>query len=135
MFASDLDAASKAQLARGARMVEILKQPQSSPVPVEDQVGIIWAGTNGHIDDVPVTDVRRFEADWVDYLRREHGGLLAGIRETGKLGDDAEAVLGEAMAAFKQEFRPDDSHEIHAADEDVDGREHDDQAQITVQRH
>ena len=135
MFASDLDAASKAQLERGARMVEILKQPQSSPVPVEDQVGIIWAGTNGHIDDVPVTDVRRFEADWVDYLRREHGGLLAGIRETGKLGDDAEAVLGEAMAAFKQEFRPDDSHEIHAADEDVDGREHDDQAQITVQRH
>ena len=135
MFASDLDAASKAQLERGARMVEILKQPQSSPVPVEEQVAIIWAGTKGHIDDVPVTDVRRFEADWVDYLRREQGGLLAGVRETGKLGDDAESVLGEAMAAFKQEFTPDASHEIQAADEDVDGREHDDQAQITVQRH
>ncbi|WP_131103739.1 F0F1 ATP synthase subunit alpha [Ornithinimicrobium sufpigmenti] len=135
MFASDLDAASKAQLERGARMVEILKQPQSSPVPVEEQVGIIWAGTNGHIDDVPVTDVRRFESEWVDYLRREQSGLLAGIRETGKLGDDGEAVLGEAMAAFKQEFSPDSSHEIHATDEEVDGREHDDQAQITVQRH
>ena len=135
MFASDLDAASKAQLERGARMVEILKQPQSSPVAVEEQVGIIWAGTKGHLDEVPVTDVRRFESEWVDYLRREQGGLLAGIRETGKLGDDAEAVLGEAMAAFKQEFNPDDSHEIHATDEDVDGREHDDQAQITVQRH
>ena len=135
MFSSDLDAASKAQLERGARMVEMLKQPQSSPVPVEEQVGIIWAGTNGHIDDVPVTDVRRFEAEWVDYLRREQGGLLAGVRETGKLGDDAEAVLVEAMAAFKQEFRPDDSQEIHATEEDVDGREHDDQAQITVQRH
>ncbi|QFG67831.1 F0F1 ATP synthase subunit alpha [Ornithinimicrobium pratense] len=135
MFASDLDAASKAQLERGTRMVEILKQPQSSPVPVEEQVGIIWAGTKGHIDDVPVTDVRRFESEWVDYLRREQGGLLAGIRETGKLGDDAEAVMGEAMAAFKQEFSPDSSQEIQASEEDVDGREHDDQAQITVQRH
>ncbi|PZU42855.1 MAG: F0F1 ATP synthase subunit alpha, partial [Arsenicicoccus sp.] len=88
MFASDLDAASKAQLERGARMVELLKQPQSSPVPVEEQVAIIWAGTNGHIDSVPVSDVRRFENEWIDHLRRNQRGLLDGIRETGKLGDD-----------------------------------------------
>ncbi|RIK15286.1 MAG: F0F1 ATP synthase subunit alpha [Acidobacteria bacterium] len=140
MFASDLDAASKAQLERGARMVEILKQPQSSPVPVEEQVAIIWAGTNGHIDDVPVSDVRRFEADWVDYLRREHQGLLDGIRESGKLGDDTEATLVEAMGAFKQEFDPDSSREVRTgSDEDfenIDGLESEDvdQEQIKVRR-
>ena len=140
MFASDLDAASKAQLERGARMVEILKQPQSSPVPVEEQVAVIWAGTNGHIDDVPVSDVRRFESEWVDYLRREQGDLLSGIRESGKLGDDTESVLGEAMAAFKQEFNPDDSHEVRVGsaedDENIDAMEGDDvlQEQITVNR-
>ena len=140
MFASDLDAASKAQLERGARMVEILKQPQSSPVPVEEQVAIIWAGTNGHIDDVPVSDVRRFEADWVDYLRREQQGLLDGIRETGKLGDDSEATLAEAMTAFKQEFDPDSSREVRTgSDEDfdnIDGLESEDvdQEQIKVRR-
>ncbi|GAA5165173.1 F0F1 ATP synthase subunit alpha [Ornithinimicrobium tianjinense] len=141
MFASDLDAASKAQLERGARMVELLKQPQSAPVPVEEQVAVIWAGTNGHIDSVPVSDVRRFEAEWLDYLRREQAGLLAGIRETGKLGDDTEATLVEAMAAFKQEFSVDDSHEVHAGsnedDDNIEALDADeiDQEQITVQRH
>ena len=140
MFASDLDAASKAQLERGARMVELLKQPQSSPVPVEEQVAIIWAGTNGHIDDVPVSDVRRFEGEWVDHLRRNQGGLLDGIRETGKLGDDTEATLVEAMKAFKQEFSPDDSQEVRAgSDEDFDNvdaleDEDVDQEQIKVRR-
>ncbi|AXH96128.1 F0F1 ATP synthase subunit alpha [Ornithinimicrobium avium] len=140
MFASDLDAASKAQLERGARMVEILKQPQSSPVPVEEQVAIIWAGTNGHIDSVPVSDVRRFEADWVDYLRREQQGLLDGIRESGKLGDDTEATLVESMESFKQEFDPDSSREVRTgSDEDfdnIDGLESEDvdQEQIKVRR-
>ena len=140
MFASDLDAASKAQLERGARMVELLKQPQSSPVPVEEQVAIIWAGTNGHIDDVPVSDVRRFEGEWIDHLRRNQGGLLEGIRETGKLGDDTEATLAEAMRTFKQEFSPDDSQEVRAgSDEDFDNvdaleDEDVDQEQIKVRR-
>ncbi|KUG55693.1 ATP synthase subunit alpha [Serinicoccus chungangensis] len=139
MFASDLDDASKAQLARGARMVEILKQPQSSPVSVEDQVAIIWAGTNGHIDEVPVSDVRRFESEWVEFLRREHDGLLAGIRESGKLGDDTAAALGEAMSAFQSEFTPDDSAEVgvgSAEDDSVDamGDDEVDQEQLTVQR-
>ncbi|WP_299518541.1 F0F1 ATP synthase subunit alpha [uncultured Serinicoccus sp.] len=139
MFASDLDDASKAQLARGARMVEILKQPQSSPVSVEDQVAIIWAGTNGHIDEVPVSDVRRFENEWVEYLRREHDGLLAGIRESGKLGDDTAAALGDAMSAFQSEFAPDDSAEVgvgSAEDDPVEamGDDEVDQEQLTVQR-
>ncbi|WP_010149159.1 F0F1 ATP synthase subunit alpha [Serinicoccus profundi] len=139
MFASDLDDASKAQLARGARMVEILKQPQSSPVAVEEQVAIIWAGTNGHIDQVPVTDVRRFESEWVEFLRRDHDGLLAGIRESGKLGDDTEAALGDAMSTFQSEFTPDDSAEVgvgSAEDDPVEamGDDEVDQEQLTVQR-
>src|SRR4029079_15093625 len=71
-FASDLDAASRAQLDRGARLVELLKQPQFSPLPVEQQVVSIWAGGNGYLDDVPVEDVSRFETDFLDYLRRSH---------------------------------------------------------------
>ena len=70
-FASDLDAASRAQLDRGARLVELLKQPQYSPFPVEEEVVSIWAGTTGQLDDVPVEDVRRFETEFLDYLRRE----------------------------------------------------------------
>ncbi len=69
-FASDLDAASRAQLDRGARLVELLKQPQYSPFPVEEEVVSIWAGTTGQLDDVPIEDVRRFETEFLDYLRR-----------------------------------------------------------------
>ncbi|WP_281965668.1 F0F1 ATP synthase subunit alpha [Serinicoccus marinus] len=139
MFASDLDDASKAQLARGARMVEILKQPQSSPVSVEDQVAVIWAGTNGHIDEVPVSDVRRFETEWVEFLHREHDGLLDGIRESGKLGDDTEQALGDAMSAFQSEFTPDDSAEVGVGSAEEDpaeamGDDEVDQEQLTVQR-
>src|SRR5207244_8173631 len=68
-FASDLDAVSRAQLDRGARLVELLKQPQYSPFPVEEQVVSIWAGSNGYLDDVPVEDISRFETDFLDYLR------------------------------------------------------------------
>jgi F-type H+/Na+-transporting ATPase subunit alpha len=136
MFASDLDAASRAQLERGARMVELLKQPQSSPIAVEEQVAIIWAGTQGHLDSVPVPDVRRFEREFVEMLRREHDGLLAGIRETKKLGDDTRASLDEAMATFKEQFRPTEDEPQAPADEDVEALEDDDvnQAQITRQK-
>ena len=81
-FASDLDAASRAQLDRGARLVELLKQPQYSPFPVEEQVVSIWAGGNGYLDDVPVEDISRFETDFLDYLRRSHAGILQTIRES-----------------------------------------------------
>ncbi|MGW5353690.1 F0F1 ATP synthase subunit alpha [Streptomyces sp. NPDC004031] len=103
-FGSDLDAASKAQLGRGQRMVELLKQGQYSPYAVEDQVVSIWAGTTGKLDDVPVVDIRRFERELLDYLHREHKSLLTGIVETGKLEDGTIDALTEAVAAFKKQF-------------------------------
>ncbi|MFI0721752.1 F0F1 ATP synthase subunit alpha [Streptomyces sp. NPDC021224] len=103
-FGSDLDTASKAQLGRGQRMVELLKQGQYSPYAVEDQVVSIWAGTTGKLDDVPVVDIRRFERELLDYLHREHKSLLTGIVETGKLEDGTIDALTEAVAAFKKQF-------------------------------
>ncbi|MEU5877577.1 F0F1 ATP synthase subunit alpha [Spirillospora sp. NPDC047279] len=103
-FASDLDAASRAQLDRGARLVELLKQPQFSPFPVEKQVVSVWAGTTGELDDVPVEDVRRFETDFLEYVVRNHDGLLTSIRETGKLSDDGLTTLKDAITEFKKGF-------------------------------
>jgi len=104
MFASDLDPASRAQLAKGARLVELLKQKSANPFPIEEQVVSIWAGTTGQLDSVKVEDVRRFETDFLDYLRRDKKGLLDGIRETGKFDDDTRSGLEEAVKAFKVEF-------------------------------
>src|SRR5690606_25620461 len=138
MFASDLDAASRAQLERGARMVELLKQPQSSPIPVEEQVAVIWAGTSGALDTVPVEDVRRFEQEFVDYLRREHGGILGGIRETGQLGDDTRSALEDAMAGFKKEFRAEGDSSIQPGtaedDENIDSLDDEDVNQEQIKR-
>jgi F-type H+-transporting ATPase subunit alpha len=103
-FASDLDAASRAQLDRGARLVELLKQPQNNPFPMEQQVVSIWAGTNGELDDVPIEDIRRFEAELLDHVKRNNAGLLDGIRETGQFGDDAISTLKDAVAEFKKGF-------------------------------
>jgi F-type H+/Na+-transporting ATPase subunit alpha len=103
-FASDLDAASRAQLDRGARLVELLKQPQYSPFPVEEQVVSLWAGTTGQLDDVPVEDIRRFETEYLDYLRRSYAGLLTAIRETNDLTDDNVATLKEATDRFRRTF-------------------------------
>jgi len=103
-FASDLDAASRAQLDRGARLVELLKQPQSAPFPMEEQVVSIWAGTSGELDDVPVEDIRRFEAEFLDYVKRTEGGVLDTIRETGKFEDDTAAKLKDLVTEFKKGF-------------------------------
>ncbi len=103
-FASDLDAASRAQLERGARLVELLKQPQYSPFPVEEQVVSIWAATTGQLDDVPVEDIRRFETEFLDYLRRNNEGLLTSIRETKDLPDDSITTLKDAMGRFRRTF-------------------------------
>ncbi|HEY3436998.1 MAG TPA: F0F1 ATP synthase subunit alpha, partial [Actinotalea sp.] len=103
MFASDLDAASRAQLARGARLMELLKQGQYSPYPVEDQVASIWAGTKGKLDDVPIEDVRRFETDLLDHLRR-NTSVLTTVAETGLLKPDTEAELEKAVDAFRAGF-------------------------------
>src|ERR1700742_1125488 len=103
-FASDLDAASRAQLDRGGRLVELLKQPQFSPLPVEQQVVAVWAGTSGYLDDVPTEDIRRFESEFLDYLRRNQGGLLTAIRETKDLTDDNINTLKEAIDRFRHTF-------------------------------
>jgi len=103
-FASDLDAASRAQLDRGSRLVELLKQPQFSPFPVEEEVVSIWAGTTGQLDDVPVEDIRRFEAEFLEYLHRNNEGLLTAIRETKDLPDDAVTTLKDAMGRFRRTF-------------------------------
>jgi F-type H+-transporting ATPase subunit alpha len=103
MFASDLDAASRQQLARGARLMELLKQPQYSPYPVEEQTVSVWAGTTGKLDEVPVQDVLRFESELLDYLRR-NSQILTTIRETKNLEKDTEAALVDAVVAFKKTF-------------------------------
>ena len=103
-FGSDLDAASKAQLARGAVLVELLKQPQYSPFPMEEEVVSIWAGTTGKIDDVPVEDVARFEREFLDSLRRGASGVLDSIRNTGDLSDETVTLMEQAIEAFKANF-------------------------------
>ena len=104
-FGSDLDAASKAALARGQRMVELLKQEQYNPFPTEAQVVSVWAGTNGLMDDVPVADIRRFEREMLEYMRQEHQDLMTSIREGGKMSDDTLEAIRAAVNKFKQQFR------------------------------
>ena len=101
-FGSDLDAVSQAQLDRGYRLTELLKQGLNSPLLVEEQVVSIWAGTRGHLDGVDVSDVGRFEADLLDWFRTRHADMLAGIRETGKIDD--EDAFETAIAAFAEQF-------------------------------
>jgi F-type H+-transporting ATPase subunit alpha len=105
-FGSELDKASQSQLDRGARTVEILKQPQFQPVPVEEQIVVIWSITNGKLDDIPVADVRRFETGVREYMRSRHGELLEAIRSDGKLGDDRVETLSSAIDDFKAGFDP-----------------------------
>ena len=104
MFASDLDATTRRQLDRGGRLVELLRQPQYSPYPVEEQVVSVWAGIQGLMDEVPVDDVLRFERELLDYLRH-HGDVLRNIRETKNFDDDTAAALREQIAEFKKGFQ------------------------------
>jgi F-type H+-transporting ATPase subunit alpha len=101
-FGSELDAVSRAQLDRGQRLVELLKQPLNSPMPVEEQVVSIYAGTSGALDDIPADEVGRFERDLLDWFRSRHAGLLAVIRDTGALPDGDE--LEVAVKDYKQQF-------------------------------
>ncbi|TSA48233.1 MAG: F0F1 ATP synthase subunit alpha [Actinomycetales bacterium] len=105
-FGSDLDAASKAQLERGARMVELLKQGQYSPYSLERQIVSIWAGTSGALDDVAVADIRRFESELLDYIGRERKAIFDVISQTKQLEDDTVASMVEAVASFKTRFVP-----------------------------
>jgi F-type H+-transporting ATPase subunit alpha len=104
-FGSDLDAATQKQLARGARLVEVLKQPQYAPVAVERQVAIIYVVTNGHLDDVEVANIRKWEQDFLDYLESAHPAVLEGIRTKKAFDKDLTAALEAAIAAFKPLFR------------------------------
>ena len=122
-FGSDLDAASKAQLERGARMVELLKQGQYSPFSVERQVVSIWAGTTGKLDSVPVADIRRFEAEFLEYVGRQHKGILDAIASTKDLGDDLVAQLDAAVTAFKLEFAASSGAVADHAAESLEGDE------------
>ncbi|KRF48406.1 ATP synthase subunit alpha [Terrabacter sp. Soil811] len=119
MFASDLDPASRAQLARGGRLVELLKQPQSSPYPVEEQVVSIWAGTTGRLDDVAVEDVRTFESELLETLRRD-GKILQTIRETLKLDEDTETALAKVVDEVKFTFRGTGKDGLEAGNEEFD---------------
>jgi F-type H+-transporting ATPase subunit alpha len=116
-FASDLDAASRAQLDRGARLVELLKQPQYRPFPVEEQVVSIWAGSNGYLDDVPVEDISRFETDFLDYLRRSHAGILQAIRESLALPEDTVTALKDAVEEFRKGFETSSGELLSTEDE------------------
>jgi F-type H+/Na+-transporting ATPase subunit alpha len=106
-FGSDLDAATQRQLARGARLVEVLKQPQYRPVPVERQVAIIYAVTNGYLDEVKVEHIRQWEREFLDYLEAKTPEILSGIRTKKALDDDLTGKLKAAIAAFKPLFTAD----------------------------
>ncbi|WP_433869896.1 F0F1 ATP synthase subunit alpha [Saccharopolyspora sp. CA-218241] len=103
-FASDLDAASKAQLDRGARLMQVLKQGQGQPLPVEEEVVSLYIATKGHLDSVPVGDVPRFEQEFLAHMRRTHETALKDIVETGKLSDDGASTLVSAVEEFKKQF-------------------------------
>ncbi len=133
-FGSDLDAASKAQLARGARLVELLKQGQYSPYSVEDEIISIWTGTTGKLDDVPVEDIRRFESELLDYLRREHKQLVDTLAETKDLPDDAVTALEEAVDSFKKQFET-SSGELLVNDEPVEAMAEDEVEQEKIKKH
>jgi len=116
-FASDLDPASRAQLDRGARLVELLKQPQYSPFPVERQVVSVWAGTEGYLDDVPVEDVRRFETEFLEELARSRSGIYDAIRETGVLSEDTITALKDAIGQFRSTFEKSDGELLVVSEE------------------
>jgi len=103
-FGSDLDAATQRLLARGARLTELLKQPQFSPLQVEEQVVVIFAGTRGYLDKLEVSAVGRFEEDLLRYMRENHSDLLDKIRDEGKLSDDLEGKLKSAIDKFAEHF-------------------------------
>ncbi len=115
-FGSDLDAISQAQLDRGYRLTELLKQGLNSPLVVEEQVLLIWAGTRGHLDGIDVSDVGRFEAEILDWFRTRHSHVLTDIRDTGKIAD--EDAFEALIASFAEQFQGTTSDSDSAPDAD-----------------
>jgi F-type H+-transporting ATPase subunit alpha len=103
-FGSDLDASTQRLLNRGARLTELLKQPQFSPMPVEEQVVSIYAGVNGFLDNVPTNQVTRFESALLSHMRSDHGQILGRIRDTKALDDDTAGQLKTAVGDFAKTF-------------------------------
>ncbi|MCP4741594.1 MAG: F0F1 ATP synthase subunit alpha, partial [Actinomycetales bacterium] len=124
-FGSDLDAASKAQLERGSRLVELLKQAQYEPQAMEREVVSVWAGTTGRLDDVPVEDIRRFDAEFLDYVERNKAEILDAIRSTSDLSDDTVSVLEATIEEFKRQFST-SSGQLLVNDEPVEAIEDED---------
>ena len=105
-FGSDLDKASQQQLARGGRLVELLKQPAASPFPIGREIVSVWAGTNGKLDDIEVSDVRRFEGELLDYVQHNAEGLFDELATTKQFTDDHTARLEQVVDDFKKQFQP-----------------------------
>jgi F-type H+/Na+-transporting ATPase subunit alpha len=124
-FASDLDEASKNQLDRGERLVELLKQPQNSPMPVEDQVVAIFLGTRGHLDSVPVQDVQKFEREFLEHVKSSHENILDEIRESKKFSEELEDSLEKVVNDFKKGFESSDGSSV-VPDEHVDAMDEED---------
>jgi F-type H+-transporting ATPase subunit alpha len=103
-FGSDLDAATQAQLNRGARLVEILKQPQYNPLPVEKQVLVIYAGTNGYLDQVPAGDVGAYESELYRYFELQHSAILQTLAEKKQIDDALKGQVNAALKEFGQQF-------------------------------
>lgn len=134
-FASDLDAASKAQLDRGVRLVELLKQPQYSPLAVEDQVVAIFLGTQGHLDSVPAEDVSRFESEFLEHVKASHADILTGIKESKKLSEEAEEKLVSVIADFKKGFLATDGSSVVVGDEHTEALDPEDLEKESVKVH
>jgi F-type H+/Na+-transporting ATPase subunit alpha len=118
-FASDLDKSSRAQLDRGARLVELLKQPQYSPLPVEEQIISVWSGATGHLDDVPVAETRRFEQEFLQYLRHSRSEIINAVAASKDLPDETVERLTEAVRQFKEMFVRDGAAAAKNADKDA----------------
>lgn len=126
-FASDLDPTSKAQLERGSRLVELLKQPpQYSPLSVEQQVIAIFLGTKGHLDSVPVEDVQRFEAEFLEHVKASHEDIFDGIRETKKFPEEAQEKLTGIVNEFKKGFAATDGSSVAVNEADAEAMDEDD---------
>jgi F-type H+/Na+-transporting ATPase subunit alpha len=132
-FASDLDATSKSQLERGERLVELLKQPQYRPMPIEEQVVSIFLGTGGHLDSVPVEDVGRFEAELLDHMRASEEGFLSGIKDSQKISEEGEDQLTEIINNFKKGFAAKDGGSV-VRDEHADPLEDEEKESVKVKK-
>ncbi len=105
-FASDLDKATQQQLARGRRLVEVLKQPQYAPVKVEEQIVMIFAASNAFIDNYPESDAKRYEVEMIEFLKNKHADIIKTISEKKAISDDTKKALLAALGEFKAIFQP-----------------------------